>query len=338
MRDPIVVRRSHPVGSPPGCPIRGQMKILCQKSVMVPEIRFEGSGIKYTHPKMAGINPMKTTMKITQSKQVKPSGKQGNKPTKVTGPQEEIQKAMSEEQTAEVATLNRLHDEIFQESKMTTEKAIDLGGRLVELKQSLGHGNWLPFVEAHLTFSDKTAKRYMKVYENREKLTAKFDNVSNFALMDAYRFVAETKKSAPGGQQAPSQAEVQKESDKNAVMKELSRSVREQLKPLSAERISQFKEDLVSFMRNWLERHVGGSENVTELKPSEEKDVLRLDVPMHQSGVQKSLGGNGKGTKNPHNFLDGEPPRRGPAARNDSFQGKRFPGGIEDFDTRWSIG
>ena len=42
--------------------------------------------------------------------------------------------------------------------------------------------------------------------------------------------------------------------DKNAFMEELSRSVREQLKRLSAERISQFKEDLLSFMRNWLER------------------------------------------------------------------------------------
>ena len=46
------------------------------------------------------------------------------------------------------------------------------------------------------------------------------------------------------------------DADKNAVMRELSRSVREQLKPLSAERISQFKEALLSFMKRWMEQQV----------------------------------------------------------------------------------
>ena len=208
---------------------------------------------------------MKTTTKSTQSKQGKPSGKQGKNSTKVTGPKAEVQEVMSGEQTAEVAAVNRLHDEIFQESKMTTEKAIDLGGRLDNLKRSLGHGNWLSFVKAHLSFSDKTAERYMNVYKNRKALAAKFDRLSNFALTDAYGFIAGAKKSDAGRQEAPAQEAVQQEADKDAVMKELSRSVREQLKPLSAEKISQFKEDLANFMKGWMEQHVGGSENVMKL-------------------------------------------------------------------------
>ena len=222
---------------------------------------------------------MKTKMKRTQSKQGKPSGKQSSKPKKLTGPQEEIQKAMSEEQTAEAATLNRLHEEIFHATKMTTEKAIDLGGRLAKLRRSLGHGKWLPFVKAHLSFSSKTAERYMNVYKNRKALAAKFDNVSNFALTDAYGFIAEAKKSDSGRQQAPAQAEAQQEADKNAVMKELSRSVRDQLQPLSAQRISQFKEDLLSFMRNWMERHVGDEgvmESTQPLAPVEAEAKLEI--------------------------------------------------------------
>ena len=171
------------------------MKILCQKFVTVPEIRFEGSGTKYTHPKLVVTYPMNTEIELTESKQGKPSGKQSKKP-KVNGSQEEIQKALSEEQTAEIATLNRLHDEVFQTSRMTTDRAIDLGGRLVKLKRSLGHGNWLPFVKAYLSsFSDKTAERYMNVHKNRKALAAKFDKLSNFALTDAYGFLAEAKKS-----------------------------------------------------------------------------------------------------------------------------------------------
>ena len=120
-------------------------------------------------------------------------------------------------------------------------------------------------MKAHLSFSNKTAERYMNVFRNRKKLEDKFDSVSNFTLTDAYGFLAGAKKATPGRQQASARAEMPQAADKNTFVKELSRSVREQLKPLPAERISQFKEDLLSFMKSWMERHVGGSENVRKI-------------------------------------------------------------------------
>ena len=131
----------------------------------------------------------------TKSKQGKPSRKQGKKPTKVTGPKAEVQEVMSGEQTAEVAASTASMKRSSKSTRMTAEKAIELGGRLDKLRRSLGHGKWLPFVEAHLSFSNKTAERYMNVYRNREELDAKFDNVSNFTLSDAYRITSPGRRS-----------------------------------------------------------------------------------------------------------------------------------------------
>ena len=42
---------------------------------------------------------------------------------------------------------------------------IEIGRRLVEAKQMLEHGEWLPWLERETEFSDRSAARYMKLFE-----------------------------------------------------------------------------------------------------------------------------------------------------------------------------
>lgn len=57
--------------------------------------------------------------------------------------------------------------------------AIAAGRLLAEAKGKLEHGEWLPFIEAHLTFGARTAQQYMQLYENRDQVQAWLDADTN---------------------------------------------------------------------------------------------------------------------------------------------------------------
>ena len=42
---------------------------------------------------------------------------------------------------------------------------IEIGRRLAEAKEMLGHGEWLPWLERETEFSDRSAARYMKLFD-----------------------------------------------------------------------------------------------------------------------------------------------------------------------------
>jgi hypothetical protein len=42
---------------------------------------------------------------------------------------------------------------------------IELGRRLTDAKRVAGHGNWLPWLERELGWSERTAQNFMRVYE-----------------------------------------------------------------------------------------------------------------------------------------------------------------------------
>ena len=48
---------------------------------------------------------------------------------------------------------------------ITLRCGIEIGRRLAEVKKELKHGEWLPWLEKETEFSERTAQRYMKVYE-----------------------------------------------------------------------------------------------------------------------------------------------------------------------------
>lgn len=62
--------------------------------------------------------------------------------------------------------------ELNQSLKMTVRKAIYVGQLLIEQKEYVGHGNWLPWLERNVDLSERTAQKYMNLYAYRDK-TAK---------------------------------------------------------------------------------------------------------------------------------------------------------------------
>jgi DUF3102 family protein len=91
------------------------------------------------------------------------------------------------ELTSVAAEINRLHTEIDEAARTTIDKAIRIGQLLSEQKRSLKHGQWLPWLEANVSFTDRTARNYLRVFEKREQL--KLESVSD--LTKAYRLLAD---------------------------------------------------------------------------------------------------------------------------------------------------
>ena len=78
-----------------------------------------------------------------------------------------------------------LHNEVAGYLRMSLSKAIRIGELLTEQKAALKHGKFLPWIEANLPFTARTARNYMAVYSNRNLL--KTESVSD--LSSAYRLL-----------------------------------------------------------------------------------------------------------------------------------------------------
>lgn len=92
---------------------------------------------------------------------------------------------MANIEKSKVDKMVKLHNEIHGLMIQGLEKAMMLGGLLVDTKKTLGHGRFISWIEKNMPFDERTARRYMGVYEFRERL--KTDRVSD--LNSAYRLI-----------------------------------------------------------------------------------------------------------------------------------------------------
>ena len=79
--------------------------------------------------------------------------------------------------------LDRLHGEIETSLRMTVEYAIRAGEILSNVKEKIGHGEFLPWLNSSVSFSERTAQNYMRVYHHSDKTASVAD------LQEAYRVV-----------------------------------------------------------------------------------------------------------------------------------------------------
>lgn len=80
-----------------------------------------------------------------------------------------------------------LHNQVIADLKRSLESAIQIGGLLAEQKKNLKHGQFGTWIEANLPFTDRTARNYMRVYREKDRL--KTETVSD--LKSAYRLLSE---------------------------------------------------------------------------------------------------------------------------------------------------
>ncbi len=101
-----------------------------------------------------------------------------------------IEKAVVESPPDEI---RRLHGEIAEAARRSLQNAIRIGELLVQQKKLLPHGEFGPWVEANLPFTQRTATNYMNAYRKRDRL--KSESVSD--LTSAYRVLAKVGTAAP---------------------------------------------------------------------------------------------------------------------------------------------
>jgi F0F1-type ATP synthase membrane subunit b/b' len=80
-----------------------------------------------------------------------------------------------------------LHNEVLGAARTSLPKAIRIGEILSGFKPAVGHGNWLGWLAANVSFSERTARNYIRVFEHRTELKSAI--IAD--LTDAYRLLAE---------------------------------------------------------------------------------------------------------------------------------------------------
>jgi hypothetical protein len=98
----------------------------------------------------------------------------------------ERQIEIEQSRTQEIVSL---HQEIVGHLRQSLEKAIRIGELLTEQKGSLKHGEFTPWLETNIPFTDRTARNYMRLYRERDRI--KTESVSD--LNDAYRLITSQK-------------------------------------------------------------------------------------------------------------------------------------------------
>jgi DNA repair exonuclease SbcCD ATPase subunit len=58
--------------------------------------------------------------------------------------------------------------------KQTAQGIIEIGQRLIEVKEKLGHGNWLPWLEGEFGWNEQTARNFMNVARNFPQIQNNF--------------------------------------------------------------------------------------------------------------------------------------------------------------------
>jgi hypothetical protein len=81
--------------------------------------------------------------------------------------------------TEHATTLREHADAIRELHRNVIGNILEIGRRLIEVKKLLGHGNFLPWVEAEFQWSAKTAENYMRA---AEAFGDKFETVSNLPI------------------------------------------------------------------------------------------------------------------------------------------------------------
>lgn len=109
-----------------------------------------------------------------------------NDPVGING--SEVRPAVSLAALAE--KINSEHERVELSAKASLLHAKNAGELLTEAKRQSGHGNWLPWIQAHCHFSDRTARAYMRVFSRWGELSNR-QRAANLSLRDGMLILAE---------------------------------------------------------------------------------------------------------------------------------------------------
>ena len=88
------------------------------------------------------------------------------------------------------ARIKAEHEAVSVALKDSVRHAITAGELLIEAKDKVGHGQWLPWLRDHCTISERTAQLYMRCARNREAIEANTQCVADLTLNEAAAMLA----------------------------------------------------------------------------------------------------------------------------------------------------
>ena len=91
------------------------------------------------------------------------------------------------------AEIKRLHGEAKQLAEASVARAIEAGEYLIEAKQQLKHGEWLPWLSEHCGMSPRSAQLYMHVAKNKTEIQKR--NVAHLSLQGVVKDLAKPERS-----------------------------------------------------------------------------------------------------------------------------------------------
>jgi hypothetical protein len=97
-----------------------------------------------------------------------------------------------EPEPTESEAIDKAHRDVLSAVEKVFDRVVYCGGLLTAKKATLAHGEWLPWIEANLSFSNKTAERYMECYAHRDALSnsTRMSNLNNpLSINDMLRIV-----------------------------------------------------------------------------------------------------------------------------------------------------
>jgi hypothetical protein len=158
----------------------------------------------------------------------------------------------------------------------SAQSIIEIGRDLIRVKERLGHGNFLPWIDREFRMTEKTAERFMSV---AERFGDKFDSVSTLGLTALYELAAP---STPEEVRSEVEARVASgQSVTTAEVKELKSKIRERDDKLNKLRTQKIAADTENRI---LKRSVGsGDAKIRDL--THQLDVLRGELQQPQQGT-----------------------------------------------------
>jgi hypothetical protein len=72
--------------------------------------------------------------------------------------------------TASMKEIKKLHGAIIHAAKTSLDSAIRIGGLLTAIKDKLEHGQWIPWIEKNLPFSERAAQNYLRCFHEKDRL------------------------------------------------------------------------------------------------------------------------------------------------------------------------
>lgn len=97
--------------------------------------------------------------------------------------------AESKELQQLAANINAAHAKVESSFGHSLQHAIRAGELLAEAKERLPHGEWLPWLEKNVRFSQRNAYVYITAFENRELIAANLQKTANLTLDAAMRLL-----------------------------------------------------------------------------------------------------------------------------------------------------